>query len=94
MTADSEWSVYIVRCADDTFYTGAARDLGARIAEHNAGRGAKYTRGRLPVTLVYREPAADRAAAQRREYAIKRLSAAEKRRLAAGARSRSPGVRP
>lgn len=75
------WYVYIVRCADRTLYTGVAKDLAARIAAHNDGRGAKYTRQRLPVKLVYSEPAANRAAAQRREHAIKRLSRAAKRAL-------------
>jgi putative endonuclease len=77
------WHVYIVRCADRTLYTGVAKDLPARIAAHNDGRGAKYTRPRLPVKLVYVEAAADRAAAQRREHAIKRLSRAAKRALCA-----------
>src|SRR5918993_1187276 len=54
------WHVYIVRCADRTLYTGVAKDLPARIAAHNGGRGAKYTRQRLPVKLVYAEPALDR----------------------------------
>lgn len=85
MTAIDDWTVYIVRCADGTLYTGTAKDVGARIAEHNAGRGAKYTRGRVPVTLVYTESVGDRAAAQRREHAIKRLPAGEKRRLIASA---------
>ena len=76
------WYVYIVRCADRTLYTGVARDLAARLATHNAGRGAKYTRARLPVKLIYEEKVADRGAAQRREHAIKRLSRAEKRALA------------
>jgi putative endonuclease len=67
------WHVYIVRCADRSLYTGVAKDVRARIAAHNAGRGAKYTRPRLPVCLVYREPAPDRAAAQRREREIKAL---------------------
>jgi putative endonuclease len=58
-----------------------AKDLAARVAAHNEGRGAKYTRQRLPVKLVYSEPAADRAAAQRREHAIKRLPRAAKREL-------------
>jgi putative endonuclease len=62
-------------------YTGVAKDLPARIAAHNDGRGAKYTRPRLPVKLVYSEAAADRAAAQRREHAIKRLPRAAKRAL-------------
>jgi predicted GIY-YIG superfamily endonuclease len=76
------WYVYIVRCADRTLYTGVARDLDARIEVHNAGRGAKYTRARLPVKLIYQETAADRGAALRREHAIKRLSRTEKRALA------------
>jgi putative endonuclease len=75
------WHVYIVRCADRTLYTGVAKDLTARIAAHNDGSGAKYTRQRLPVKLVYSEPAADRGAALRREFQIKRLSRAAKRAL-------------
>lgn len=76
------WYVYIVRCADRTLYTGVARDLSARIEAHNLGRGAKYTRARLPVKLIYQETVENRSAAQRREHAIKRLSRAEKRALA------------
>jgi putative endonuclease len=80
---DSTWHVYIVRCADATLYTGVAKNIEARIAQHNVGTGAKYTRGRRPVTLVYQEAADDRSAAQRREYAIKRLETAAKRKLIA-----------
>ena len=68
------WYVYMVRCADSTIYTGIARDIDARILQHNAGHGAKYTKSRRPVDLVYQEGAADRGAALRREYAIKRLT--------------------
>jgi putative endonuclease len=75
------WHVYIVRCADASLYTGIAKDLHARISEHNAGGGAKYTRTRLPVELVYIEEASGRSAAQRREAAIKKLSANDKRAL-------------
>ena len=75
------WFVYIVRCADATLYTGIARDLHARIAQHNAGDGAKYTRSRRPVALIYEEVAADRGAALRREYEIKRLTVQAKRIL-------------
>lgn len=75
------WHVYIVRCADSTLYTGVARDLPARVAAHNSGRGAKYTRGRGPVELVYRELAADRSAALRRELQIKRMAPEVKRKL-------------
>jgi putative endonuclease len=77
------WYVYIVRCADRTLYTGVAKDLAARVAAHNDGRGAKYTRQRLPVKLVYSEPAEDRGAALRREFEIKRLPRAAKRALCA-----------
>ena len=78
------WTVYIVRCADATLYTGIARDVAERIAKHNAGKGAAYTRARRPVTLVHQEPAPDRGAALRREAAIKRLAPAAKRALAGG----------
>jgi len=84
--AADAWQVYIVRCADDSLYTGIARDLERRIAEHNAdnGLGASYTRSRRPVKLVYREAAADRSAASKREYQIKQLSRAEKLALIGG----------
>jgi putative endonuclease len=75
------WHVYIVRCADRTLYTGVAKDLPARVAAHNRGRGAKYTRARLPVKLVYQEHVEDRGTAQRREHEIKRLPRAAKRAL-------------
>lgn len=71
-TAPSWW-VYIVECADGSLYTGIARDLEQRLSAHNEGNGARYTRGRGPVRLIYSEPATDRAAASRREAAIKKL---------------------
>jgi putative endonuclease len=80
--APADWQVYLVRCADGSFYTGIARDLTARIENHNKGTGAKYTRGRGPVELVYAEPARDRSAAQSREWQLRRLSTAAKRQLA------------
>ena len=83
------WYVYIVRCADRTLYTGVAKDVTARVAAHNEGRGAKYTRARRPVRLVYSEKAADRAAAQRREHAIKALPRTAKRALFARKRRAS-----
>ena len=70
--------VYLLRCADGTLYTGCTNDLDRRLAAHNAGKGAKYTRSRRPVVLVYREQAADRSAALRRERAIKRLTRKQK----------------
>jgi len=75
------WSVYIVRCADGTLYTGVAKDVDARLAMHNQGVGAKYTRSRLPVRLVFREEAGEQGPALRREMEIKALSAEGKREL-------------
>lgn len=81
MVTESMWHVYILHCADNTYYTGIAKNVDERTTTHNAGRGAKYTRGRLPVSLVYSEAVADRPAALRRELAIKTLSRAEKIKL-------------
>ena len=78
----SYW-VYILRCGDGTLYTGSTSDVERRAAAHNSGRGAKYTRGRGPVEVVYREELADKSAALRREREIKGLTRAEKLALAA-----------
>ena len=72
------YTVYILRCGDGTLYTGCTNDLARRLKVHSAGKGAKYTRSRLPVELVYAEAAADKSQALRREAAIKALSRAEK----------------
>jgi putative endonuclease len=72
---------YILECADGTLYTGWTEDLARRLQVHNAGRGARYTRGRLPVHLVYWEAQPSRNAAQRREAALRRLSRDQKRQL-------------
>lgn len=77
------WWVYVLECRDGTLYTGCTDDIPRRLAAHNAGRGAKYTRGRGPVTLRYREETPDKSSALRREAAIKRLSRAEKQALIA-----------
>ena len=76
--------VYILRCADDTLYTGYTPDLTARLAAHNSGKGAKYTRGRHPVTLAFSEVFEDRHEALGYEYSLKQLSREEKLRLIAG----------
>ena len=73
--------VYIVRCADDTLYTGYARDPRARVKVHNSGRGARYTAGRRPVRLVYSESFESAGEALRREYALKRRTRAQKEQL-------------
>ena len=75
--------VYLLLCGDGSLYTGCTNDLVRRLRAHQSGRGAKYTRSRLPVELVYREPAADRSAALRREAAIKAMTRAEKLALLA-----------
>ncbi len=72
------WVVYMLRCGDGSLYTGCTNDLPRRLETHQSGRGAKYTRSRLPVTLAYWEAAADRSAALRREAAIKRLTRRQK----------------
>ena len=72
---------YMLRCADGTLYTGWTKDLQKRVAAHNAGTGARYTRGRRPVTLVYYEAFPSKAEAMRREYAVKQLSREEKEAL-------------
>ena len=72
------WVCYLLRCADDTLYCGITNDLDKRIAAHNAGEGAKYTRSRTPVKLVFSEVCADRSAASKREMQIKKLSRAAK----------------
>ena len=65
---------YIVKCSDGTYYTGYTNDLEKRLLAHNAGKGAKYTRNRLPVEMVYFEEYEDKSEAMKREYAIKRLT--------------------
>ncbi len=77
--------VYILRCADDSYYTGYTTDPARRVAEHNAGDGAKYTRGRTPVKLVYLEAHGSKSDAMGREYEIKQYSRAEKEALVADA---------
>lgn len=75
------WYVYMLRCRDGSLYTGYTDDVQRRLRVHNSGKGAKYTRSRLPVSLVYREACADKSTALKREYAIKRLKKPEKEAL-------------
>ena len=72
------WYIYILRCGDGTLYTGMTDDVEKRFAAHAAGKGAKYTRGRGPLTLVHTEELPDKSSALKREAAIKKLSRAEK----------------
>lgn len=82
------WSVYLLRCADGTLYCGIALDVAARLAQHAAGKGAKYTRGRGPLALVYTEVCGTKAEALRRERPIKRMPRDAKLRLCAPSPSR------
>lgn len=75
------WLVYIIHCSDDTFYTGITTDLQRRFEQHASGRGAKYFRGRRPLSVVYRENSHTRSSAGSRERAIKMLGRSEKERL-------------
>lgn len=77
--------VYIVRCSDGSLYCGWTTDLENRIKAHNSGKGAKYTRSRGPVELIYHEEYEDRAEALSREWHIKRLSREEKLKMIEGA---------
>lgn len=75
------WFVYMLRCGDGTLYTGVTDDIPRRLAAHRSGKGAKYTRGRGPLELVYQEEVPDKSAALRREHQIKRLTRQGKERL-------------
>jgi len=84
-TADDSpsWHVYLVRCADGSLYTGIATDVERRVQEHNSddAQGAKYTRARRPVTLVYQEVVDSRSAALKREHAIRKMGKTEKEKM-------------
>lgn len=81
-SAKSTWFVYMVSCADATLYTGITTNLDKRIQQHNSPKGgAKYTRGRQPVSLVYFEQVTNRSLALKREYDLKRMSMSEKQHL-------------
>jgi putative endonuclease len=83
---DERWYLYILRCRDDSLYTGIARDVAARIALHESGKGARYTRGRGPFELLAKRRCKSHGDALRLEYSIKQLSRAEKERLVCGRR--------
>ena len=82
------WFVYMLRCCDGSIYTGCTDHVERRLSVHQSGKGAKYTRSRLPVELVYQEMVAERSAALRREAAIKKLSRKEKLNLLRGEREK------
>lgn len=75
------YHVYLLRCADTTLYCGITNNIDKRLSDHNRGRGARYTRGRLPVKIVYREEVESKGKALQREYAIKKMPKEKKERL-------------
>ena len=77
----NSWKLYILRCGDGTLYTGITTDVEKRLEAHRTGKGAKYTRGRSPLELVYQEACGDHSAALKRELEIKKLSRDEKEKL-------------
>lgn len=77
----SNWVLYILKCKDDSYYTGITNDLDKRLSDHESGKGAKYTRGRGPFKMVYNESHKNRSDASKREYEIKQLSRADKEEL-------------
>lgn len=81
VATDKIWFVYIVRCADNTLYTGATIDVTKRVEKHNSGKGAKYTKTRRPVSLVYSKEIGTKSDAMKREYVIKQLTRKEKEDL-------------
>ncbi|HEX9572743.1 MAG TPA: GIY-YIG nuclease family protein [Myxococcales bacterium] len=84
------WYVYLLRCGDGSLYAGATTDVESRLAAHSKGKGARYTRGRGPLSLVFCEPHLDRAAALRRERELKRLRRADKLALLRAGRPPRP----
>ena len=78
---DKQWFLYILRCGDGSLYTGITTDVEARLDMHRSGKGAKYTRGRGPLELIYTEPCGTRSDASKRERAIKKLTREEKMQL-------------
>jgi putative endonuclease len=82
--AESPWRAYLLRCADDSLYAGVSNDVSARVAAHQSGRGARYTRARRPVVLEWRSPALDKRAAHRLEARLKRLTRTEKLAITTG----------
>lgn len=81
MSEEKKWHLYILRCGDGTLYTGITTDVDKRLAVHRSGKGAKYTRGRGPLEVAYREECGDHSTALKRELEIKALSREEKELL-------------
>ncbi|QSX40994.1 GIY-YIG nuclease family protein [Shewanella cyperi] len=94
MAAAADWHLYLIRCGGGELYTGITTDVARRFAEHSGPKGAKYLRGRGPLTLVYSEHVGDRSAALKRELAVKRLSKSAKEALVAEALAQASAQAP
>ena len=77
------WHIYLIRCADNSLYTGITTDVDRRFRQHSAGKGAKYLKNRQPITLVFQQPIGDRSLASKVEYAVKRLTKKQKEKIVA-----------
>lgn len=80
----SEWSLYVIKCGDGKLYTGITNDVEQRFSQHESGDGAKFTRGRGPLELVFRQAVGTRSRASKLEWRVKRLKRKDKERLVAG----------
>jgi len=92
--AEAPWSLYILRCRDESFYTGVTTDIDRRFHEHEAGRASRFTRTRRPVVLVYQETCGSRSQALSRECAVKSMGRKGKEDLVAGGSAAGPSERP
>ena len=81
MQSSGSWHLYILECADGTYYTGITNNLEKRFTAHNSGKGGRYTRARVPVRIIYQEKVLDRSTALTREHAVKALSREQKKKL-------------
>lgn len=90
---DNKWFLYILQCGDGTLYTGVTNDIEKRLEAHRQGKGAKYTRGRGPLRLVYRETCPDRSCAQHREAQVKKLSRTKKQEMIGAFLSQSENIK-
>ncbi len=92
-TSAETWFVYLLRCADQSLYTGITNDIARRVQQHGAGKASRYTRSRLPIALVYQETQPSRSVALKRELAIKALPKADKELLVATKKRKASGDR-
>lgn len=93
MSTPEPWVLYILRCGDGSFYTGITNNLDRRLSQHSQGTASRYTRSRLPITLVYQEPCKGKSAALKREWSVKALTRKQKEALIVSPRKRQKNKR-